>query len=155
MTLAWTNADIVFMRQALAISLPQAGRTGVNPAVGCVIVAQGVVVGQGATADGGRPHAEAIALAQAGDKALGACVYVTLEPCAHESPRGPTCAQILVSAGASRLVASLTDPDPRTSGQGFEMLRRGGVLVQVGLLENEARDQLNGFLSRFEADRQS
>jgi diaminohydroxyphosphoribosylaminopyrimidine deaminase/5-amino-6-(5-phosphoribosylamino)uracil reductase len=87
------------------------------------------VVGRGHTGEGGRPHAEAIALAEAGAAARGATAYVTLEPCAHESPRGPACADLLIAAGVVRVVAALTDPDPRTAGQGLERLRSAGIAV--------------------------
>lgn len=136
------------MAAALALSERGRGRTAPNPNVGCVIVADGCVVGRGWTQPGGRPHAEAMALAQAGEGARGATVYVTLEPCAHESPRGPACADLLVAARPVRLVGAIEDPDPRTAGAGFERLRAAGIAVTTGVLAGEARRAMAGFLTR-------
>ncbi|MEA3017147.1 MAG: diaminohydroxyphosphoribosylaminopyrimidine deaminase, partial [Sphingomonadales bacterium] len=97
---------------------------------------------------GGRPHAEAVALAAAGDAAGGATIYVTLEPCAHASARGPACADLLVAAGPERVVAALRDPDPRTDGQGLERLRDAGITVETGVGAEEAERSLAGFLTR-------
>jgi diaminohydroxyphosphoribosylaminopyrimidine deaminase/5-amino-6-(5-phosphoribosylamino)uracil reductase len=141
------------MATALALSERGRGLTAPNPNVGCVIVRDGIVVGRGWTQPGGRPHAEAMALEQAGDKARGATVYITLEPCAHRSPRGPACADSLVAAGPARVVASLEDPDPRTAGAGFARLRAAGIAVDVRLLANEARQAMAGFLMRRSAGR--
>ncbi|WP_097063357.1 bifunctional diaminohydroxyphosphoribosylaminopyrimidine deaminase/5-amino-6-(5-phosphoribosylamino)uracil reductase RibD [Sphingomonas guangdongensis] len=124
------------------------GRTARNPSVGCVIVAGGVVVGRGWTQPGGRPHAEAMALEQAGARAAGATAYVTLEPCAHESLRGPACADLLVAAGVARVVAALEDPDPRTAGRGFARLRSVGIALTTDVMASAARDVMAGFLSR-------
>lgn len=104
------------MGAALALAERGRGRSAPNPNVGCVIERDGIVVGRGWTQPGGRPHAEAMALAQAGEKSRGATCYVTLEPCAHESPRGPACSSLLVAAGVARVVIALGDPDPRTNG---------------------------------------
>lgn len=139
--------DHRWMAVALALGRRAAGRAWPNPAVGCVLVRHGRVVGRGWTADGGRPHAEAIALARAGERACGATAYVTLEPCAHRGRAGP-CADALIAAGVSRVVAALRDPDPRTAGEGFRRLRRAGLSVTVGLREDEARADLGGFLLR-------
>jgi len=98
-----------------------------NPAVGCLVVNEGRLVGRGWTQAGGRPHAEAIALAQAGAAARGGTVYVTLEPCAHPSPRGPSCTDLLVAAAPSRVVVGIEDPDPRTAGAGIARLRAAGI----------------------------
>lgn len=136
------------MAAALALAERGRGRTAPNPNVGCVIVRQGRVVGRGWTQPGGRPHAEAMALAQAGDAARGATAYVTLEPCAHESPRGPACADLLVGAGVARVVAALRDPDPRTDGTGFARLQDAGIQVDSGILAAEARRSMAGFLTR-------
>ncbi|MDO6413867.1 bifunctional diaminohydroxyphosphoribosylaminopyrimidine deaminase/5-amino-6-(5-phosphoribosylamino)uracil reductase RibD [Sphingomonas sp. BIUV-7] len=136
------------MAAALALSERGRGRTAPNPNVGCVIVADGRVVGRGWTQPGGRPHAEAMALAQAGAAAQGATVYVTLEPCAHESPRGPACADGLIAAGPARVVAAIEDPDPRTAGEGFARLRAAGIVVETGLLAEHARRAMAGFLTR-------
>lgn len=102
-----------------------------NPAVGCIIVKDGLVVGRGWTDVGGRPHAEAAALAQAGERARGATAYVTLEPCAHTSPRGPSCADLLVGAQVARVVIGAEDPDPRTAGSGIERLETVGIRTEV------------------------
>lgn len=124
------------------------GTTWPNPSVGCVIVSpEGEIVGRGVTAPGGRPHAEAIALAQAGEKAKGATVYVTLEPCAHEG-RGEACAHALAEAGPARVVAAMRDPDPRTSGQGLERLRQAGIEITEGVLADAARDIAKGHILR-------
>ena len=136
------------MAAAIALGRRGLGTTGANPAVGCIIVRDGRVVGRGWTQPGGRPHAEAVALAQALDAARGATAYVTLEPCAHRSERGPACAAALAEAGVARVVAALTDPDPRTSGGGFDLLRAAGVEVAAGTGEGDAREALGGFLTR-------
>jgi diaminohydroxyphosphoribosylaminopyrimidine deaminase/5-amino-6-(5-phosphoribosylamino)uracil reductase len=145
--------DAAWMAQAVALGESSRGRTAPNPNVGCVIVHQGVKVGEGATRPGGRPHAEAVALAAAGDKARGATVYVTLEPCAHDSQRGPACANLLVEAGVARVVAALGDPDPRTDGKGFALLRAAGIDVEIGIGAEAARASLAGFLSRLRLGR--
>ena len=111
------------MLEAARLGEAARGRSAPNPNVGCFIVKDGVIVGRGATGNGGRPHAEAAALAEAGRQAKGATLYTTLEPCAHASERGPTCAAIIPQTGITRVVAALKDPDPRTAGQGFKMLR--------------------------------
>jgi len=137
------------MAAAIALAQRGRGRTAPNPNVGCVIVdPAGHVVGRGWTAAGGRPHAEALALAQAGDRARGATAWVTLEPCFHDSPRGPRCAALLVAAGISRVVVASSDPDPRTAGQGIAMLRAAGISVDVGSLAVEARASMAGFFTR-------
>ncbi|MBY6217029.1 bifunctional diaminohydroxyphosphoribosylaminopyrimidine deaminase/5-amino-6-(5-phosphoribosylamino)uracil reductase RibD [Qipengyuania aquimaris] len=118
-----------------------------NPAVGCIIVKDGVVVGRGWTDKGGRPHAEAIALEEAGDRAQGATVYVTLEPCAHASKRGPACSDLLAEARPARVVIGVTDPDPRTAGDGAERLRNAGITVDL-IDSAEAEASLEGYLSR-------
>jgi diaminohydroxyphosphoribosylaminopyrimidine deaminase/5-amino-6-(5-phosphoribosylamino)uracil reductase len=124
-----------------------------NPAVGCVIVSPiGRIVGRGWTKPGGRPHAETVALVQAGDAARGSTAYVTLEPCAHRG-QTPPCAKALIEAGISRVVAALEDPDPRVKGKGFAMLRAAGVEVETGVLENDAAELNAGFLSRIEKAR--
>ncbi len=111
------------------------------------------MVGRGATQPGGRPHAEAVALAQAGDAARGADVYVSLEPCAHRSARGPACADLLIAAGPARVVAALEDPDPRVSGRGFARLRAAGVAVEVGEGAEAAARSMEGFFSRIRRGR--
>lgn len=138
---------------ALALASRGIGRTAPNPSVGCLIVSEGRIVGRGWTQPGGRPHAEAIALTQAGDAARGATVYVTLEPCAHESARGAACADSLVAAGVGRVVAAMVDPDQRTAGQGLDRLRAAGIEVAVGVRETAARQIIEGFLMRQHAGR--
>lgn len=145
----WSQQDHFFINEALRCARAQAGKTGTNPAVGCVIVKHGRILGQGATADGGRPHAEAVALALVGDEAHGSEVYVTLEPCAHVSERGSPCSQGLIAAGVTRLVACLIDPDPRTAGRGFEHLKAAGIVVDVGIGEAEAKELYADFIARF------
>jgi len=136
------------MAAALALAERGRGRTAPNPNVGCVIVRDGRVVGRGWTQAGGRPHAEAVALGEAGDAAAGAEVYVTLEPCAHDSVRGPACADLLVAARPRRVVIALTDPDPRTDGAGIARLRAAGVAVEEGMLRDSAERSMAGFLTR-------
>ena len=135
------------MRAALALARRSLGRTWPNPAVGCLVVRDGEVVARGRTQDGGRPHAEAQALAEAGARAKGATVYVTLEPCAHHG-RTPPCADALVAAGVSRVVSALEDPDPRVKGQGHERLRAAGIALEVGEGAREAAEVNAGFFLR-------
>lgn len=142
------------MAEAVALGEAARGRTAPNPNVGCVIVSDsGEIVGRGATTPGGRPHAEAVALAEAGEEARGTTVYVTLEPCAHESPRGPACSDLLVGAQPRRVVAALEDADPRTAGRGFERLRAAGIAVKVGTGAAEAAESLGGYLTRLRRGR--
>lgn len=140
------------MGAALALGERGRGRTTPNPNVGCVIVDTGApggrVVGRGWTQPGGRPHAEAMALAQAGEQARGATLYATLEPCAHDSPRGPACSDLLRQAGVARVVVALGDPDPRTDGAGIARLRAAGIVVEVGVGAEAARSAMAGFLAR-------
>lgn len=136
------------MAAALTLAARTRGRTAPNPNVGCVIVRDGRVVGRGWTQPSGRPHAEAMALAQAGDAARGATAYVTLEPCAHVSPRGPACADLLAASGVARVVVALRDPDPRTDGQGIARLRAAGVEVVTDVDSAAARRSMAGFLTR-------
>ena len=125
--------DIRFMALALGLGRRGMGRCWPNPAVGCVIVRDGRIVGRGWTLPGGRPHAETQALAQAGDLARGATAYVTLEPCAHHG-QTPPCSEALIAAGVTRVVAPLQDSDPRVAGQGFAALQAAGVTVTTGVL---------------------
>ena len=142
------------MARAVALGEEARGRSAPNPNVGCVIVSpQQRIVGEGATAAGGRPHAEAVALQRAKTRAAGATVYVTLEPCAHESDRGPACTDLLLDAKPARIVIGLKDPDPRTSGKGIQRLRRGGIEVSLGVGRNLARRSLSGWLTRLELGR--
>ena len=142
------------MDEALRLGEEARGRSAPNPNVGAVIVSSGGrIIGRGATAEGGRPHAEAVALDQAGRRANGATVYVTLEPCAHESPRGPACTDLLLAAKPARVVIALKDPDPRTSGKGIRRLRRAGIEVDLGVGRDAAKDSLAGWLTRFKLGR--
>ena len=136
------------MRVALGLARRGLGRTGPNPTVGCVILdPAGRVAGQARTADGGRPHAETQALAQAAQRAKGGTAIVTLEPCAHHGQTGP-CADALISAGIAHAAIATTDPDPRTAGAGIERLRASGISTEVGVLEAEARALNAGFIKR-------
>lgn len=141
------EADAGFMRTALGLARRTLGRAWPNPAVGCVLVASGVVVGRGWTQAGGRPHAEAVALAEAGPRARGATAYVTLEPCNHTG-RTPPCTGALIAAGVARVVVALRDPDPRVDGSGMAALRAAGIAVDLGCLGAEAAALNRGFLSR-------
>jgi diaminohydroxyphosphoribosylaminopyrimidine deaminase/5-amino-6-(5-phosphoribosylamino)uracil reductase len=134
------------MVHALALGARGLGRTWPNPAVGCVIVRDGRILGRGWTQPGGRPHAEVRALDQAGD-ARGATVYVTLEPCAHHG-HTPPCAEALICAGVARVVTALTDPDPRTSGKGHAIMRAAGIKVTENILADQATIANAGFLKR-------
>ncbi len=135
------------MAHALTLAARGLGNTWPNPAVGCVIVKDGRIVGRGWTQPGGRPHAETVALAQAGDAARGAAAYVTLEPCTHHG-RTPPCADALIAAGIARAVIALGDPDPRVNGSGIDRLRRAGISVTTGVMEPAARRLQTGFLIR-------
>ena len=119
----WLAAAAALAERARPLSRP-------NPAVGAIIVQGGIVVGRGWTRPGGRPHAEAMALAQAGESARGATLFVTLEPCAHQSERGPACTDMVAAAGIARVVAGVGDCDPRTCGHGFERLAKAGIAVR-------------------------
>jgi diaminohydroxyphosphoribosylaminopyrimidine deaminase/5-amino-6-(5-phosphoribosylamino)uracil reductase len=130
------SADETFMARALALAKGQAGRTRPNPSVGCVLTRGLQVIGQGVTGDGGRPHAEEIALAEAGD-ARGACAYVTLEPCGARSSGAPGCSQRLIEAGVARVVCAIADPHPHGAG-GFLRLEEAGIPVLVGVGEAQA-----------------
>ena len=151
------DGDAGWLHAALTPAERTRGRTAPNPNVGCVIVRDGRVVGRGWTQPGGRPHAEAMALAQAGAAARGATCHVTLEPCAHVSARGPACSDLLVAAGVAHVVAALEDPDPRTAGAGFARLRAAGIAVAIappaGPVAAAARASMAGFLTRRAAGR--
>lgn len=144
--------DLRWMRLARALGTRTQGQTWPNPAVGCVIVADGRVVGRGWTQPGGRPHAEPVALAQAGPAARGATVYVTLEPCNHHG-RTPPCVDALLAAGVARVVIACRDPDPRTDGSGIARLEAAGVRVETGLLAAEAAQDHRGFFLRLRSGR--
>ncbi len=140
------------MRAALALAARGLGRVWPNPAVGCVLVREGVVVGRGWTQPGGRPHAETEALGRAGEAARGATAYVSLEPCAHIG-KTPPCADALIAAGIGRAVAAVEDPDPRVSGRGIAMLRAAGIRVDTGPCAEEAADLNAGFFLRIKQGR--
>jgi len=139
--------DQRYMALALALAQRGLGQSWPNPAVGCVIASGGHIIGRGRTQPGGRPHAEVMALAQAGPAARGATAYVTLEPCAHFG-QTPPCADALIAAGVVRMVSALTDPDPRVSGRGHARLRAAGIAVTEGVLQAEATALNAGFLKR-------
>lgn len=147
-----SDTDRRHMAHALSLGRRGMGKCWPNPSVGCVIVREGRIVGRGWTQPGGRPHAEAVALAQAGEAARGATAYVSLEPCAHHG-RTPPCADALAAAGVVRVVAAVGDKDPRVSGKGFETLKKLGISVDSGVLEQEARQDHAGFFLRTETGR--
>ena len=139
--------DVEWLNAAARLSLRGRPSSRPNPAVGAILVKNGIVVGRGWTAHGGRPHAEAMALAQAASLARGATAYVTLEPCALWSARGPACADGLVAAGVARVVVGVIDPDPRTAGQGIARLRDAGIEAEI--VDHQAcRASLAGYLIR-------
>jgi len=143
-------SDDEYMKRAIALALAQLGRTGANPSVGCVIVAGGRIVGEGATADGGTPHAEQIALDMAGDQARGATAFVTLEPCARRSSGATSCSGRLVEAGLTRVVVACPDPSVMASSQGIARLREAGIGVETGLLEAEAKGLYKDYQPRMD-----
>jgi diaminohydroxyphosphoribosylaminopyrimidine deaminase / 5-amino-6-(5-phosphoribosylamino)uracil reductase len=138
--------DARFMAAAIALSQRSRALSAPNPNVGCLLVNAGRVVGRGWTQKQGRPHAEAMALAQAGSAARGATAYVTLEPCAHDSRRGPACSNSLIDAGVERVVVALIDPDPRTNGAGSARLAAAGIVVETGMGGDTARAAMAGWL---------
>jgi len=139
--------DARYMGLALSLGARGLGHVWPNPAVGCVVVRDGRIAGRGWTLSGGRPHAEAQALRQAGTTARGATVYVSLEPCAHEGQTAP-CADALINAGVARVVTPISDPDPRVFGQGHARLEAAGITVSTGVLADPACKLHRGFLSR-------
>jgi diaminohydroxyphosphoribosylaminopyrimidine deaminase/5-amino-6-(5-phosphoribosylamino)uracil reductase len=142
------------MAGAVALGEGARGRSAPNPNVGCIIVSgSGKIIGRGTTAVGGRPHAEATALAQAGRRAKGSTAYVTLEPCAHDSRRGPACVDLMLKAKPARVVIALTDPDPRTSGKSIRRLRTAGIDVTLGVGREAAKSSLSGWLTRIRLGR--
>ena len=139
--------DERFMARAIEVSLRHQGQTLTNPSVGCVLVKDGKIIAEAVTATGGRPHAERQALEIAGDAARGATAYVTLEPCSHWG-KTPPCANALVEYGVARVVVAVDDPDERVSGRGYTILRDAGILVETGLLRDEGKRTLAGYLTR-------
>lgn len=144
--------DEHFMQQALNLAARGAFSAAPNPKVGCVVVQDGKVVGEGWHERAGEPHAEVYALRAAGDKAAGATAYVTLEPCSHHG-RTPPCADALLKARVARVVIAMQDPNPLVAGQGIARLREAGIAVTVGVLEASARELNRGFISRMERQR--
>ena len=132
------DEDERFMRAAIALGRRWQGSTSPNPSVGSLVVRDGVIVGRGSTKPGGRPHAETVAIMDAGEKARGATIYVSLEPCSHFG-RTPPCAQTIISAGIARVVSACQDPDLRVAGRGHKMLRDAGIEVLEGVCAQEAR----------------
>ncbi|HEX5263043.1 MAG TPA: bifunctional diaminohydroxyphosphoribosylaminopyrimidine deaminase/5-amino-6-(5-phosphoribosylamino)uracil reductase RibD [Phenylobacterium sp.] len=143
-----TAEDETWMRRAIALAAANVGLTGDNPSVGCVIVKDGAVIGEAATAPGGRPHAEEQALDQAAGSARGASVYVTLEPCGERSAGHASCGERLATAGVARVFAACSDPSPLASGRGIERLRAVGVTVDLGLRRAEAQALYAGYRPR-------
>jgi pyrimidine deaminase RibD-like protein len=133
-------SDVDHMRRAIALARVNLGRTGDNPSVGCVLAKGGRVVGEGATGEGGRPHAEEVALEQAGDRARGATAYVTLEPCAERSKGQASCSERLVEAGAARVVIACEDPSLLAAGRGARRMAAAGVVCEQGLMQSQASE---------------
>ena len=148
----FTATDHAMMARALRLAERGAFTTKPNPMVGCVVARGDEVVGEGWHQRAGGPHAEVLALQAAGDNALGATVYVTLEPCSHVGKTGP-CADVLIDAGVTRVVGAMRDPNPLVDGAGFERLQAAGIIVETGLMEAFARHLNRGFLSRIERGR--
>ena len=136
-----------WMRKALELSWAQKGRTGENPSVGCVIVKEGKIVGQGVTSDGGRPHGETNALQVAGAQAKGASVYVALEPCSHYGQTAP-CANALIEAGIAQCVIAVIDPDPRVHWRGAALLQEAGIDTIIGVCADQAFEVNAEFFAR-------
>jgi len=136
------------MRRAIALALPRLGRTRPNPTVGCVLVREGRVVGEAATGEGGRPHAEEAALEIAGPQARGAAAYVTLEPCGERTSGVMACADRLIAAGVGRVVIACEDPSLKAAGRGLQRMGAAGIALEAGLLADEARGLCEGFLHR-------
>jgi len=143
--------DISHMRRAIALARANLGRTGANPAVGCVIVRDGRVAGEGATGAGGRPHAEEVALDQAGEAARGATAYVTLEPCGERSSGAAACGERLAAAGVARVVVACADASILAAGRGLQRLREAGVAAELGLLAEEAAGLYTDYAPRVSA----
>jgi diaminohydroxyphosphoribosylaminopyrimidine deaminase/5-amino-6-(5-phosphoribosylamino)uracil reductase len=131
-------SDESHMRRAIALAAARVGLTGDNPAVGCVLVRDGVVLAEAATAPGGRPHAEEQALAQAGAQAAGAVAYITLEPCAERSSGSASCSSLLIRHGISRVVTAWADRSDKAAGRGLGALIEAGITVETGVLADEA-----------------
>ena len=140
------------MDEALALARAGLGTVWPNPSVGCLVVADGAVVGRGSTQPGGRPHAEVVALAEAGERAAGATAVVSLEPCCHYG-RTPPCTGAIIAAKVARVIVALEDPDPRVDGAGIAELERAGIQVVVGVRSHEAQEMNAGFFKRVQKGR--
>lgn len=147
MSLTQPNSDQAWMERALGLARGARGYVWPNPPVGCVIVKDGQVVGEAATHPGGRPHAERKAIDQAGQLAVGATLFVTLEPCCHWG-KSPPCTDAIIEASISRVVCAVQDPDPRVNGGGFAKLREAGIDVVVGMSQETAQAVMSGFFHR-------
>ena len=143
----FSRPDQQWMRLGLGFGERGLGRTWPNPSVGCLIVRDGLPIARGVTGNGGRPHAESVALKRAGNRSSGATAYVTLEPCSHAGETGP-CTELIIGSGIARVVTPFDDPDGRVSGNGHELLRKAGITVESGCLEREAMHSHLGFLLR-------
>lgn len=140
------------MHIALSLAKRGVGITAPNPSVGCVIVKDGRIIGRGHTAEGGRPHAETIAIARAGKKTKGSTAYITLEPCSHHG-KTPPCVDALIKAGMKRVIIAAIDPNPKVSGSGVKKLKAAGIKVEVGLLKKEAEEINAGFFKVIKSGR--
>ena len=149
---AFSAADSEFMAEALRLAARGLYSTDPNPRVGSVVVKDGAIIGRGFHRKAGEPHAEVLALREAGSAATGAMVYITLEPCAHHG-RTPPCADAIVAAKPARVIAAMTDPNPKVAGRGFEIVKRAGITVASGLMEAQARALNPGFISRMSRGR--
>ena len=145
--------DIRFMGRAITLAKERMGQTWPNPAVACVIVRDGEIVSEAATAPGGRPHAEEQAVPAAGDRAKGATAYVTMEPCGARSSGRTSCSNFLMDAGIARVVVAAVDPSPFAAGRGVERLKKAGLQVETGLLAQDAAVLYEGYLHRVETGR--
>ncbi len=146
------SSDVEYMQHAIRLAKKGLYTTDPNPCVGCVIVRDGEIVGEGWHRYAGEPHAEINALEQAGDKAEGATVFVTLEPCSHTG-KTPPCAEALINAGVKKVIVAMIDPNPLVAGDGLEKLERAGIATTSGLLESQARELNPGFIKRMESGR--
>lgn len=144
------TSDLAHMRRALDLAASHIGKTGDNPSVGCVIATGSLVIAEGVTGVGGRPHAEEIALSVAGIRARGADVFVTLEPCAQRSAGGRSCSELLAALEVGRVLIAARDPHPFANGAGVARLREAGVTVEIGLMEAEARAQNPDFFAAWD-----
>lgn len=142
--------DERLMRRALELAAPRVGKTGDNPAVGCVLALGDAILGEGATAEGGSPHAEEQAIQAAGGGVEGATAYVTLEPCAARSKGGVACADLLIRARVKRVVIATRDPHPNADGAGIARMQAAGIELVFGVLEAEARAQNAAFFAKWD-----